>query len=141
MNILSFRLGKELFGIDLRFVKELNRRVDFVPVPTAESYIVGLYNMRGQIVTLLCLAQLLGYEALSVEGGSVTCVIMKQQTASRDILGFVVTSPEYVLNLNDSMCIPVPANIDEKERKLLLGVYQLEKELLRLIDARKIFFS
>ena len=49
----------ELFGIDIGLVKEINRKIKYTEVPGAPEHIVGLYNMRGQVVTIFDVACIL----------------------------------------------------------------------------------
>ncbi len=136
MKVLSFRLADALYAIDITFVKEINRNVEFTPAPTANKHIVGLYNMRGSVVTLLNLASILGYE--TALGKSLTCVILKQQNM-QDICGFFIDKPEGVMNLDDKLLMPHPVNVDEKKVQMCLGVFQMENDLLLLVDAKKLF--
>ncbi len=67
-----------LFGIDINAVKEIDRNIDYTPVPDAAPHIVGLLNMRGQIVTLINLARLMGYENHAPQERP-ACIILKKQ--------------------------------------------------------------
>jgi len=51
-NILSFNLCDNLLGVDVTLVKEINRNIEYTPIPGAKDSIVGFFNMRGQVVTL-----------------------------------------------------------------------------------------
>ena len=59
IRILTFYLEGELFGIDIGLVKEINRKIKYTEVPGAPEHIVGLYNMRGQVVTIFDVACIL----------------------------------------------------------------------------------
>ena len=48
-KILTFYLQGELFGIDIKLVKEINRKINYTKVPGAPDFVVGLFNMRGQV--------------------------------------------------------------------------------------------
>ncbi len=140
MKMLSFRLWGELYGADISYVKEINRKVDFTVVPTAPPEIIGLYNMRGQVVTLFDISLMLGYQPIK-QSCELTCVVLKGQPNSNDVIGFAIDKAMDVLNINNGYRLPLPANLDESKACFLEGVYQLEDELLMLVDIKKIFFS
>ena len=86
-KILTFYLNNNVFGVDITLVKEINRNVEFTPVPQASEHIAGLFNMRGQIVTLLNLSEILEYD----RNTSITraaCMILKPQRGESDLVGF-----------------------------------------------------
>ena len=49
----SFYLGDNLFGIDVRLIREINRNIDITVVDSAPEFVRGLLNLRGQIVTVI----------------------------------------------------------------------------------------
>ncbi len=140
MKLLSFRLWGELFAVNITSVKEINRQITCTPTPTAHPFIIGLYNMRGQTVTVFDLPSMLGYAPLD-QSKPITCVILKTRKDMPDIVGFAVDTTEDVLLINESLCSNPPANVDEEVKEKLLGVYELENDLLLIIDEDKLFFS
>ena len=64
-TLVALRLGGEVFGLDLEWVREFASRPTVTPVPCAPPDVLGLVNLRGEVVTLLDLRFALG---LPVEG-------------------------------------------------------------------------
>ncbi|MEO6708287.1 MAG: chemotaxis protein CheW, partial [Planctomycetota bacterium] len=56
----SFRLGADEYALDVADVQEVLRGLECSPVPLAPASVIGLMNLRGQIVTVVDLAKLLG---------------------------------------------------------------------------------
>lgn len=140
MKILSFKISNQLFGIDIKVVKEVNRNVCLTPVPTADVQIIGLYNLRGQVVTILDLITFLGYEQEALSGRNLeNCIILKPKNGLLNMIGFLVDSAEEVLSISEDALTSVPPNVDKKIRGNLLGVVPLEQDLLLLLDKNKIF--
>lgn len=137
MKILTFRLCGELFGIDVTSVKEINRNVCCTKVPTAPPHIVGLYNMRGQVVTIIDVAGMFGCEAK--EAGWVNCVILKNIGHSHDIVAFYADTVEDVVVVDRVACKSPPENVEKNVRDNLACVYETETELLLIIDETKLF--
>jgi chemotaxis signal transduction protein len=63
-------------GINILFLREINRHIDLTPVDLAPSYVCGLMNLRGQIVTVIDLGVRLGLppRKITAETG---CIVLK----------------------------------------------------------------
>ena len=136
-NILSFRLCDSLLGVDVTLVKEINRNIEFIPIPGAKDHIVGFFNMRGQVVTLFNLAKLLNLGEM-VTQEKTTCIILKSPK-DPDQVGFLIDSPgdvlEYIIEENEV----TPANVGVVESEYIESVFKLKDELLMVINTENIF--
>lgn len=137
-TVLTFYIGNNLFGIDILAVKEINRNIEYTAVPGAPPHIIGLLNMRGQIVTLFNLAYLMGYGG---EAGkdALTCVILKNRPDNPDYAGFLIDRPGSSVEVAEEICEPPPANTGNVENKFISEVVKLEGELLMIIDRQALF--
>lgn len=140
MNLLSFRLHGELFGINIISVKEINRNVYCTEAPTAPPNIIGLYNMRGQIVTVFDIGGLLGYEPIR-NTEKITCIILKNNRSVNDIIGFAVDNVEDVIPIDEVLIKAPPANVSKSIKENLFGVFEAKKDLMLIINENKIFYS
>ena len=137
-KFLTFYLCERLFGIDITLVKEINRNVEYTPVPDTDPHIVGLFNMRGQVVTLLDIAILMGYEKKEW-GGKATCIILKARQNDPSQAGFLIDRCGDVLDVEEEEHELPPANTVGISGEFLQSVVKLEKELLIIIDPDKTF--
>ncbi len=136
--MLTFYLGGNLFGIDILAVKEINRNIEYTTVPDAPPHIVGLLNMRGQIVTLFNLAGLMGYGQGNEKSRS-TCIILKCKPDNPDYIGFLIDRPGSVTDITGDLCEPPPANIIGIENRFICEVARLEDKLLMIINQQVIY--
>ena len=60
LEVVEFRLGKQSFAIESRFVWEVIRPIFMTRLPEADSYVVGVTNLRGEILTVLDLSEFFG---------------------------------------------------------------------------------
>lgn len=137
-KILSFYLSERLFGIDISLVKEINRRVEYTPVPDTDHHIIGLFNMRGQIVTLLDISRMMGYEGKVWDQKS-PCIILKAQADDPNQVGFLIDRCGDVLDVNEEECELPPANVGGISGEFISSVAKLKDGLLIIIDPDKIF--
>jgi purine-binding chemotaxis protein CheW len=138
MKVLSFKLAGQLFGIEVSHVREINRNVEYTPIPLAPDKIVGLFNMRGQIVTLINLAKTLGYNNCMDNGRSI-CIILKSSSNSPNQLGFLIEASGDVIDVQEDMCELPPANIGGDATRYIKTVVRLASELMMVIDPESLF--
>lgn len=136
-NILSFNLCGNLLGVDVTLVKEINRNVEYTPIPGAKDHIVGFFNMRGQVVTLFNLAKLLNLGEMK-EQEKLICIILKSPK-DPDQVGFLIDSAGDVLEFSAEEYEAAPANVGASESEYIESVLKLEDELLLVINTVKIF--
>lgn len=60
LRVLSFALGKENYGVDVTQAKEVFRTEHFTKIPGAPMFVVGVTNLRGQIVSIIDIRHFLG---------------------------------------------------------------------------------
>jgi purine-binding chemotaxis protein CheW len=151
-QLVSFRVGSQLFGIEILLVREIDTCLDCTPVQLAPPYIVGLANLRGQIVTLFDLRERLGFSGRAVVGPthdimlrSTTDLALVRSRVHRDDLftcadavGLRVDGIGDIVEISDGAVDPVPANVTGMERRFLSGVSLLAHELLLVLDLRQL---
>lgn len=53
LQLVTFRLGNELYGVDIMSVKEIVKIQPIRPIPNAPNYMVGILNLRGEIIPII----------------------------------------------------------------------------------------
>ncbi|MDI9482576.1 MAG: chemotaxis protein CheW [Bacillota bacterium] len=137
-KVLTFYLRDILFGIDVTIVKEINRKVDYTSVPGAKSDIVGLYNMRGQVVTLFDIAGIMGFQKKEPEE-KVSCVILKALPNDPNQAGFIIDGFGDVLEIEQEEFEPPPANVVGVDGEYIKSIVKLAEQLLIMVNTDKLF--
>lgn len=119
--------------MDILAIKEINRKVEYTAVPDAPGHIVGLLNMRGQVVTLIDLAGLMGYRLRS-NNGQTNCIILKNSQENPDYIGFFIDQPGSVLDIDEDNCEPPPPNVSIMENRFVDQIVKLDEGLLMIIN-------
>lgn len=60
VHVLQFVLGSELYAFEGKFVREVKVAMDVTPIPCTPTFVAGVVNLRGEIVTVLDTKLLLG---------------------------------------------------------------------------------
>ena len=86
LQLVTFHLGNEEFGMDIKKVQEINRMIDITKIPNAPPYVEGVVNLRGKIIPIVSLRTKLGlFEA---DRDKATRIMVVEIDGS--ILGFIV---------------------------------------------------
>ena len=147
----TFLLGKDLFGLDILLVREINRNLAITPVEQAPDFVSGLLNLRGQIVTVVDLGVKLGLEKRVLGSESRVIVLKTAQELSAkhvddrllaaaqvDLLGLLVDGVSDMVTADDKAVEPPPANTGNVADKFLTGVIKLEHGLVGVLDIGRI---
>ena len=136
-KVLSFFIDNSLFGIDIKLIKEINRNVEYTPVPGAKEHLVGLLNMRGQVVSIFDFSKLIGIR--NVHAKRSTCIILKASQSEPNHVGFLIDRPGDVIDVGKDECEIPPANVSSFEGEYISNVVKLKNDLLVIIDPDKLF--
>ena len=131
---VTFRLENETYGINVMQVQEVLRYTDIAPVPGAPSYVLGIINLRGNVVTVIDTRSRFGLP-YSEATDSTRIVIIE---AEKQVIGILVDSVAEVVYLRTSEIDNAPNVGTEESAKFIQGVCNRDGELLILVDLNKL---
>jgi purine-binding chemotaxis protein CheW len=135
-KVLSFYLGGSLCGIDINLAQEITRNGEYNPVLGTSSPVIGLLNLRGQVVTLLDFGQMLNFKQIDEQNDNHS-IILKNSPADPDRVGFFIDKLGEVVDVGPDICEPPPANVCGGERRFISEVVKLNGELLLILDIKQ----
>lgn len=135
LQLVTFRIGNEEFGIDIKKVQEINRMIEITKIPNTPPYIEGVVNLRGKIVPIVSLRTKLGFP--EVERDKATRIMVVE--ISGNILGFIVDSVSEVLRIQDPKIGPTPAVAGMTDAQHIEGVIKLDDRILIILDLITLF--
>jgi len=131
---VTFRLGGETYGINVMQVQEVLRLTEIAPGPGAPDYVLGIINLRGNVVTVVDTRRRFGLPAQEPDDLSRIVIIETE----RLVVGILVDSVAEVVNLRASQIESAPNVGNEESSKYIQGVYSEGKEILILVDLNKL---
>jgi len=134
LQLVSFKIGAEEFGIDILKVNEINRMMTLTKVPNAPSFVDGVVNLRGRVIPVINLRTKLALPKKEYDRNSRIIVVELENKT----IGFIVDEVSEVLR--------IPVNITEKPPEMVSGINasfitaigKLEDRLLILLDLEKV---
>ena len=132
---VTFRLGDEKYGINVALVREVLKSTEIAPVPGAPSYVLGIINLRGNVVTVIDTRNRFGLPPHEADEATRIVIIEREG----QVVGMVVDSVSEVANLRESEIEFAPNVGNDESAKYIQGVSNQDEELLILIDLEKLF--
>lgn len=134
LQLVSFNIGDEEFGVDILKVQEINRMVQITRVPNAPEYVEGVINLRGKVIPIIDLRKRLGMDSKDYDKDTRIVVV----ELDSKVIGFVVDSVSEVIRINRSITEPPPPMVSGIDSEYITAIGKLEDRLLILLDLRKI---
>lgn len=130
MELSTFYIGDALCGIDILTIQEINRNLDVTWVPQAPSYVLGVLNLRGRIVTVIDLGKKLGLSPIEPDKDNRNIIVdhLDEQ------IGFLVYRISDVMVAETDKVEPAPANIGGVQGRYFKGVFKTETSLVGILD-------
>ncbi|MFZ2290225.1 MAG: chemotaxis protein CheW [Halopseudomonas yangmingensis] len=130
---VTFRLDNETYGINVMQVQEVLRYSEIAPVPGAPAYVLGIINLRGNVVTVIDTRQRFGLGSTPITDNSRIVII----EADKQVIGILVDSVAEVVYLRQSEIETAPNVGTDESAKFIQGVCNKNNELLILVDLEK----
>ncbi|MFQ6370345.1 chemotaxis protein CheW [Shewanella sp. YIC-542] len=131
---VTFKLDHETYGINVMQVQEVLRYTEIAPVPGAPHYVLGIINLRGNVVTVIDTRCRFGLPAAEVDDATRIVII----EAEKQVIGILVDSVAEVVYLRRSEIDNAPNVGTEESAKFIQGVSNRGDELLILVDLDKL---
>ena len=133
IQLVTFRLGEEEYGVDILKVHEINRMMDITSVPNAPNCIEGVINLRGKVIPVINLRRKFGLPHKQADARSKIVVVDIGTSA-----GMIVDSVSEVLRISSDIVEPPPLMTTGVNSEYIRGVGKLKDRLLILLDIEKL---
>lgn len=131
---VTFKLVGETYGINVMQVQEVLRYSEIAPVPGAPPYVLGIINLRGNVVTVIDTRHRFGLSSGEVTDNTRIVII----EADKHVVGILVDSVAEVVYLRQSEIETAPNVGNDDSAKFIQGVCHKNGELLILIELAKL---
>ena len=137
-QFLSFSVSNELFGIELTHVHEILRPVFITRIPNVEEYILGVINLRGEIIPILDLKK--KFEQGFTEISHNTRIVVLEQNTKR--FGLLVEEVKQVIKMMDSSIAAINDSSSSRSFNNMIDyVGRSENVLVLILEIKKLIFE
>lgn len=132
LELLLFNLGgNQRFGINVLKVQEIISCPQLTHLPQAHPAVRGVAHLRGEAVTVIDLAQAIGYSG----SGAESCSIIITEF-NRSMQGFLVRQVDRIVHCDWKDVLPPPAGTGLGS--YITGVTKVEQTLVQILDVEKV---
>jgi len=134
IQLVTFMLKDEQYGINVMQVQEVLRVTEIAPVPGAPSYVLGIINLRGNVVTVLDCRSRFGLPSKEVDEASRIVIIESEN----QVVGILVDAVTEVVELRYSEIDSAPNVGNDESSRYIQGVVSRDNSLLILVDLNRL---
>ena len=133
LELLLFKLaGRQRFGINVFKVKEILTCPLLTDIPGSHAVVRGSAHMRGQTVPVMDLCMAVGGPRMKIDENA-TVIITE---CNRQVVGFLVSGVERIVNINWSLVMPPPAGLGRND--YLTAITTVDDDLVEIIDVERV---
>ena len=130
---VTYHLDNEVYGVNVMQVQEVLRISEIAPVPGSQDYVLGIINLRGNVVTVIDTRKRFGIG--SKEPDDLSRIIVVE--VDENVIGMLVDSVAEVVYLHQSEIEPTPTVSSDDNSYFIQGVSNRGETLLILVDVDK----
>ena len=137
---LSFKLGDEVFALDIAKVREVLEFTTVTKVPQTPDFMRGVINLRGGVVPVIDMKLKFGMD--ETEKSINTCVIITEvemDDGELTVLGALADSVQEVFDMHEDEIEPAPRLGTQLNTEFLKGMGKKDDEFILLLDIDKVF--
>jgi purine-binding chemotaxis protein CheW len=135
MQLVSFKLSDETYGIEITKIREIILVGLITRVPETPHYIKGLINLRSSVIPVIDLRARFALAENELTEDSRIMVL----NVGRRTIGMVVDSVNEVLRVSQDQISPAPPTVASLGNQYMTGLVRLEEQLLILLDVDRLF--
>ena len=133
-ELIAFRVGEQIFCVDIMAVREIRGWTPATPLPRAPDYVRGVINLRGAVLPIMDLAERLG---LPPTEPSVRSVIIVVKVGER-IIGLLVDAVSDILSITQDLIQPTPDVACDRVKAFVRGLISMEGRMISEIALERL---
>jgi purine-binding chemotaxis protein CheW len=138
IQLVTFNLVGEEFGLPILDVREIIRMVDVTPVPHSPDFVEGVINLRGQILPVIDLRKRFNLE--SSEADEDTRIVVVE--INNNLIGLIVDGVNEVLRIPSDTVNAAPQIVSSGiGAEYIQGIAHYDEKMIILVDLERVFSS
>ncbi|MDR3590977.1 MAG: chemotaxis protein CheW [Negativicutes bacterium] len=134
-RFLTFALGAEVYGIEIRFVTEIIGMQSITVVPDLPEYIQGIINLRGKIIPVIDVR--LRFKKPSLEYNDRTCIVVVDIKGIA--VGLIVDTVAEVMTIADQDIVPPPKlNNGNYHQRFTRAIGKVGNDVKLILDCERL---
>jgi len=141
LQYVTFSLGRELFGVEVTRTREILSLTPVTKVPQTPEYLLGVINLRGQVVPVVDMRLKLGLPAGRETEDTCIIVVEVQVDGEIIIVGALADAVREVLEISADQIEPPPRLGTRLKTEFMSGMGKIDDQFMILLNIDRIFNS
>lgn len=138
---VTFSLGEELFGVEVARTREILSLTPVTKVPQTPDYLLGVINLRGQVVPVVDMRLKLGLVAGEETEDTCIIVVDVQVDGETITVGALADAVREVLDIRSDQIEPPPRLGTRLKTEFITGMGKVDEQFMILLNIDRIFNS
>lgn len=138
---VTFSLGEELFGLEVTRTREILSLTPVTKVPQTPDYLLGVINLRGQVVPVVDMRLKLGLPANAETEDTCIIVVEVQIDGEPIVVGALADAVREVLEIRSDQIEPPPRLGTRLKTEFITGMGRIDEQFMILLNIDRIFNS
>jgi len=136
---LSFKLGEEVFAINVSKVLNILEMKPITRVPKSPDYLIGVINLRGNVLPVVDLRIKFGLPEISITVDTNIIVLSIEKDGETIMLGILIDAVREVLEFKNDEISPSPAIGTKYSSAFIKGMWRVNENFIMILDIDKVF--
>ncbi len=136
-KFLTFALGEEEYGIEIRNVTEIIGIQSMTDLPDTPPFVKGVINLRGKVIPLIDVRLRFNFEEKDYDDR--TCIIVVN--IENMSVGLIVDTVSEVMDIPESSIEPPPKVNNKAGSRYIKGLGKVDEDVKILLDTQKLLFE
>ena len=136
MKFVVFKIDEEEYGIDIDYVKGIEERVDVVSMPKRPDYVLGIINLRGEVIPVFSIRRKFGKDEKQTSEARLIIVSLGDNKVA-----FKVDEVSKISDVEESQLHDLPTVCMNEDTKYIKNITKINDKLVIMIDLDNIVDS
>lgn len=138
-SFLTFELDKELFGVEVHRVVEIQEMISITKIPNAPDHMAGVLNLRGKILPLIDTKVKFGLSPVIPTVDTCIVVVEMKIEGETTLVGTLVDKVREVVSIPVAAIQKSPSIKAKFDLNFVNGMFKVDKDFVMLLDLNKTF--
>ncbi|MFQ6342527.1 chemotaxis protein CheW [Campylobacter sp. VTCC 70190] len=134
IQLVGFVVGDEEYAIPILNIQEIIKPIEFTRVPSVPDYVLGVFNMRGNVMPLIDLAQRFNLGSSKMTSQT-RYIVLRGETNGTGVgrnAGFVIDRLTEAIKIHRNRIDPPPETL-VKEKGMIYGIGKRDENILTIL--------
>jgi purine-binding chemotaxis protein CheW len=136
-TLLSFKIHDEFFALDAMRVNHILEVPEITRIPNTPSFMIGVLNLHGNIIPVVDLRLMMGFENVEFTNDTAVVVINPEEQQDSS-LGLIVDMVREVVETEGLEIKPTVADKEESMLKNFHGTFSMDGQFVHIIDIEEL---